>query len=129
MDSSGNLYGTTIAGGTSGRGTLFKIDTHGRTTVLFSFPGGTGGSSPTDSNVLIDGKGNIYGTAHGGENGYGIIYRLSPDGVYTVLHNFVYEEGRSQSGRLIMDSAGSIYGTAFKGGARGGYGTVYKLSF
>jgi uncharacterized repeat protein (TIGR03803 family) len=45
-DSSGNLYGTTVEGGTPGLGTVFKLSPGGIETVLYSFTGGTDGSGP-----------------------------------------------------------------------------------
>jgi uncharacterized repeat protein (TIGR03803 family) len=41
-DHAGNLYGTTPYGGASGYGTVFKLDTTGKETVLYSFTGGGG---------------------------------------------------------------------------------------
>ena len=39
-DKSGNLYGTTSVGGTSGSGTVYKLDKNGKDSVLYSFTGG-----------------------------------------------------------------------------------------
>ena len=55
-DSAGNLYyGTTQAGGTTGNGTVFKMDTTGAETVLHNFSGGTDGSKPESG--LVSGSG------------------------------------------------------------------------
>jgi uncharacterized repeat protein (TIGR03803 family) len=92
MDSSGNLYGTTIFGGTSsncsgeGCGVVFKLGPNGKETVLHSFTGGADGGIPTIG-VIIDKSGNLYGAtagggdlncAIGGDQGCGVVFRLTP---------------------------------------------------
>jgi uncharacterized repeat protein (TIGR03803 family) len=62
-DAAGNLYGTTYWGGTSDSGTVFKLDTTGTETVLFSFTG-TDGAHPV-AGLIRDVAGNFYGTASG----------------------------------------------------------------
>jgi uncharacterized repeat protein (TIGR03803 family) len=74
-DSAGNLYGTTEYGGAApfnaGSGVVYKLDTSGQETVLYSFTGGADGGTPT-AGVIRDSAGNLYGTtsvggkAHGG---------------------------------------------------------------
>ncbi len=77
-DSSGNLYGTTMFGGASGNGTIFKIDTTGAFTSLYSFTGGADGGRPA-AGVVVDSKGNIFGAASaGGASGAGTLYILAP---------------------------------------------------
>jgi uncharacterized repeat protein (TIGR03803 family) len=69
-DAAGNLYGTTAFGGNlsgcngSGCGVVFKVDPAGKETVLYTFTGGTDGANP-QGNLLLDEKGNLYGTASG----------------------------------------------------------------
>jgi uncharacterized repeat protein (TIGR03803 family) len=46
-DAAANLYGTTLRGGTAGAGIVYKLDTAGNETVLYSFTGGADGDSPT----------------------------------------------------------------------------------
>jgi len=60
-DEEGNLYGTTLWGGASGYGTVFKLDTAGTETVLYSFTGGADGAYPSGG-LLLDEKGTLYGT-------------------------------------------------------------------
>jgi uncharacterized repeat protein (TIGR03803 family) len=78
MDSAGNLYGTTQTGGTSGNGTVFKLDTSGSLTVLHSFTGADGASP--DAGLIMDSAGNLYGTTSGGGTsiyGFGTVFKLS----------------------------------------------------
>ena len=90
-DTSGNLYGTTWAGGSTacidlGCGTVFKIDAGGNETVLHAFSGGSDGAVPRQK-LIMDASGNIYGTAPGGGNsscgggavgGCGVIFKIAP---------------------------------------------------
>jgi len=77
-DSAGNLYGTTIGGGASGHGTIFKLDKTGKETVLYSFTGGTDAAGP-DANLFRDAAGNLYGTTiAGGVSGGGTVFMLTP---------------------------------------------------
>jgi uncharacterized repeat protein (TIGR03803 family) len=62
-DAAGNLYGTSLYGGTFGNGTVFKLDTTGTETVLHSFAGGADGSGP-QAGLLRDAAGNFYGTTY-----------------------------------------------------------------
>ncbi|PYT52595.1 MAG: hypothetical protein DMG43_11255, partial [Acidobacteria bacterium] len=76
MDQAGNLYGTTLAGGTgtcsylsSGCGTIFKLDTSGNETVLHSFTGSPGDGANPFAALILDGAGNLYGTTLAGGPG------------------------------------------------------------
>jgi uncharacterized repeat protein (TIGR03803 family) len=77
-DAAGNLYGTTIAGGAFGHGTIFRLDKTGTETVLYSFMGGTDAAAP-NANLLRDAVGNLYGTTvGGGASGEGTVFKLTP---------------------------------------------------
>ena len=68
-DASGNLYGTTFAGGSSGCcGTVFKLTPSGNLTVLWRFTGGNDGANPA-AGLIADAAGNLYGTTHSGGAG------------------------------------------------------------
>ena len=125
-DSSGNLYGTTLAGGTYNLGTIFKIDSSGNETVLYNFSG-PDGMTPWGG-LLRDGAGNLYGTTFsGGDFGSsGTVFKLGTNGTITLLHNFLYGDAASPTGSLIRDSSGNLYGTTLLGGSYG-VGTVFKL--
>jgi uncharacterized repeat protein (TIGR03803 family) len=135
LGSDGNFYGTSNAGGManaacpSGCGTVFKITPTGPETVLYSF-----GTNPADGGQpcnypnakpscgsLVQGRdGNFYGAT------FATIYRITPDGVETVLHTLAPEEGQGVSGALMQANDGNYYGTTVQGGVNDG-GTVFKL--
>jgi uncharacterized repeat protein (TIGR03803 family) len=134
LDAQGNLYGTTVGGGTfgpgcgSGCGTVFKVTAAGTETVIHSFTGGTDGSSPF-SGLVRDTKGNLYGTTReGGSVGAGTVYKLTLAGKETILYDFSGSlNGFSPWSGLVMDAAGNLYGTTAYGGAYG-YGTVFEVT-
>jgi uncharacterized repeat protein (TIGR03803 family) len=95
-DEAGNLYGTTETGGTGcvglggdGCGTVFKLDTAGKETILYKFTGsgrdGDDGEFPVEG-MARDTAGNLFGTA--GE----VLFKLDPSGTETVVHTFRDEE-------------------------------------
>lgn len=127
-DAIGNLYGTTTAGGAYGFGTVFKLDTSGEETLLYSFAGGADGANPYSSGLIQDASSNLYGTTQGGGSGYGVVFKLDTTGNETVLHSFTGgADGANPDpyGRLIKDAKGNLYGTTYGGGS--GYGVVFKL--
>jgi uncharacterized repeat protein (TIGR03803 family) len=81
MDSKGNLYGTTLNGGSSNLGAFYKLTKQGTTwkeTILHSFVGANDGNQPT-GNPYIDATGRLYGmTQTGGKSNLGVIYRITP---------------------------------------------------
>jgi uncharacterized repeat protein (TIGR03803 family) len=128
-DSAGNLYGTTVAGG-SGQfycgGTVFEISPKEngswKEKVLYSFgaePDCADGSAAI-APVTFDGAGNLYGTTFSGGLsgceglGCGVVYKLSPAGgswTETVLYSFAGgTEGGEPYGGVILDAAGNLYG-------------------
>jgi uncharacterized repeat protein (TIGR03803 family) len=142
----GYFYGTTTTGGTNGfvdwqgnfygYGTVFRINTNGALTTLYSF-GGNDGDEPFAG--LVQGSdGYFYGTTWCGGNtnlnyprGYGTVFKISTNGALTTLYSFgsVLDTDGSpldNSGPLglVQGSNGSLYGTT------GSYGrsTVFTLS-
>ena len=127
MDKKGNIYGTTVAGGTSGNGTVFRLAPNGKETVLYSFGTGSDGAEPF-AGVVRDKAGNFYGTTFlGGASGNGTVYKVVPDGSETVLHSFAGDDGSAPFAGLIIDSAGNLCGTTARGGANSD-GTVFRIA-
>ena len=154
VDAQGNLYGMSPFGGQPncglnsfglGCGTLFKLSPAGEFTLLHTFVG-TDGMQP-EGGVVLDGKGNLYGTANFGgelscqslgygyrEPGCGTVYKLDSSGKFTVLHVFGGEGDGSFPLGLTIDSAGNLYGIAQNGGDEiaktnfaYGVGTIFKV--
>jgi uncharacterized repeat protein (TIGR03803 family) len=128
-DKSGNLYGTTYQCGSSGYGTVWKLNTTGKETVLHSFTGGaTDGSYPGLGGLIIDAAGNLYGsTSQGGAHNGGTVFKLDTTGKETVLHSFRGTPGHGDpDGTLARDKYGNLYGTTTDDPY--GYGSVWKLS-
>jgi uncharacterized repeat protein (TIGR03803 family) len=132
FDHQGNIYGTTMQGGT-GAGVVFKLTpSSGAWTesVIYSFSGGSDGGDPR-AGVIFDNAGNLYGTTmSGGQHNLGTVFELTPSGsgwTETVLHSFQSSEGTAPIGALIFDPSGNLYGTTYSGGL-GGDGSVFELS-
>jgi uncharacterized repeat protein (TIGR03803 family) len=136
QDAAGNLYGTTSGGGASNNGTIFKLDSSGNETVLYSFGGQPDGSSP--QTVLVqDAAGNLYGTTKlGGVSNTGTIFKLDTSGAETVLYSFTANADGKFPQDLLRDSTGNLYGAANRGGVRNcntelgaiACGTIFKLN-
>ena len=156
LDSAGNLYGTTWYGGDKrpahchatgfvpGCGLVYKLSPteHGpwNETVLHAFTGGSDGSLPF-AGVILDSKGNVYGTAtFWGDVGYGVVFKLTPTnkGPWTesVLYSFTGgTDGSAPYGGLTFDSRGNLYGVTLYAGdlsvkcyGATGCGVVFKLT-
>jgi len=129
----GNFYGTTVYGGASNNGTVFKIAANGTETVLHSFAGGSDGALPQQTQLLEGTDGNFYGvTPFGGSGSLGVVYRITPAGVESVLHAFAggTADGAAPSTALV-ESGGNFYGATNGGGnasCGGGCGTVFTLT-
>jgi uncharacterized repeat protein (TIGR03803 family) len=147
QDSVGNLYGTTSLGGTDlagifeSGGVVFKVDTTGHYSVLYSFcslGGCTDGYSPR-AGLIQDAAGNLYGTTNdGGAQNGGAVFKLDNTGHETVLYSFCSAsnctDGLAPKGGVLQDAAGNLYGTTYEGGANTypdvcgyGCGAVFKL--
>jgi uncharacterized repeat protein (TIGR03803 family) len=141
IDSEGNLYGTTSAGGSAGWGTAFELSrqTSGvwKENLLYTF---VSARSP-QAGLILDSAHNLYGTTvAGGAYGYGVVFRLTPvkqngnvGWKYVELYNFTNgADGGGPASPLTFDAAGNLYGTdgADPTSCQGYYGCwqVYKLS-
>jgi len=130
MDKTGNLYGTTYGGGAYGEGTVYKVAPAGTETVLYSFGSQAGDGANPFAGLIMDKKGNLYGTTDwGGTYGAGTVYKVTPAGTETILYSFGSQsgDGANPQACLVMDKTGNLYGTTYGGGAYGS-GTVYKVT-
>jgi uncharacterized repeat protein (TIGR03803 family) len=124
------FYGTTPNGGANGYGTVFAINPDGTGfATLYSFAGGSDGTSPYDS--LIQGTdGRLYGTASGGgANNFGTVFAINPDGTaYATLYSFTGgNDGGYPRGAVIQGTDGRLYGTTWLGGTAG-IGILYAVN-
>ncbi len=126
-DSTGNLYGTTPLGGTSGFGTIFEIDSAGKETLLHNFAG-VEGAYPY-AGLIADMSHNLYGTAYeGGTSHVGTIFKMDKTGTVTTLHSFGGgSDGAYPSAGVIRDTTGNLYGITTQGGSMD-VGTVFELN-
>ena len=115
----GLLYGTTLEGGAYGSGTVFSISTRGSESLLHSFGKGSDGWDPLWGD-LIDVNGTLYGTTdQGGSAGLGVVYSITPNGNYKVLHEFTGGSDGSHPDAALIDVGGTLYGTTTFGGGLG----------
>jgi uncharacterized repeat protein (TIGR03803 family) len=134
FDSSGNLYGTTVYGGTYNTGTVFELvaQKNGAWSekVLYSF--NTGGEHQSVSGLAVDSSGNLYGTTSlGGAYGAGMVFELArgerASWSEKILHSFGDgQDGSYPNAGVVFDPAGNLFGTTGGGGAENG-GTVFEL--
>jgi uncharacterized repeat protein (TIGR03803 family) len=127
VELNGALYGTTVAGGKYGYGTVFSLDpVSGAEAVLHSFGKHGDGQNPYAD--LQNVKGTLYGTtAYGGAAQDGIIFSLDPKtGRETVLHSFGKHADGQRPYAGLLNVNGMLYGTTVFGGARG-VGTIFSF--
>jgi uncharacterized protein (TIGR03437 family) len=138
--SDGDFYGTTGFGGPDGWGTIFKITPSGTVTTVYTFQrlGGNYGIEPAGG-LIQAADGNFYGTTNQGgqEDEFGTVFKLTPQGTSTTLHNFLITDGANPLAALIQGTDGNFYGTTSQGGAGGcpmtqasyaGCGTIFKIT-
>lgn len=142
-DSAGNLYGTTLGGGSNGgAGTVFRLSKRANgqfaDTILHSFDELGGDGFQPEAGVTLDSAGNIYGTtayggAYGGASGFGVAFELlaNPGGGWRekILHSFGHgTDGLvPRGGPLVIDASGNLFGVTNAGGLYG-QGIVFELS-
>ena len=155
----GNFYGTTYQGGSGtclgpfgviGCGTIFMLTPGGVETVLYNFTYDSNTNTAANGMFPVGGlvqgyDGNFYGTASAGGDptavcngnlGCGTIFKITPGGQFTLLHQFKGilsnpPEGGGPGGRLILATNGRFYGTTFSGGVVqnfGNQGTIFSIS-
>ncbi len=105
--SDGNFYGTTTSSGDSWNyGTVFRLTPSGVITILYRFVGR--GDIPVGG-LIQGGDGALYGTTNCVGLSCGMIYRITLDGVFTTLHNFIPSEGGCSSSGLLQAGDGNLY--------------------
>jgi uncharacterized repeat protein (TIGR03803 family) len=131
MGSSGDLYGTTLAGGAGNDGIVFKLAPDGTESILHAFTGGSDGNGPF-AGLIMDKAGNLYGTTFDGGGtgcnsvGCGTVFKLAPNGVETVLARLAGKRGKNPWAALLETNKGLLYGTASGGGINNN-GVVFSL--
>ncbi len=128
-DTAGNLYGVTAFGGVNGEGSVFKYDTAGNFSTLYSFTGDADGGF-LYGGMDIDSDGNLYGsTGSGGTSNAGTVFKLTPGGALTTLYNFTGgADGASPEGDMLLVGK-DLYSTANAGGdASCQCGVVYEVT-
>jgi hypothetical protein len=139
FDSGGNLYGCLLYGGSGDNGVVFELSPQSNgtwtETTIHTFAGGPNDGSRPFGGVIVDDKGDVFGTTQdGGQlNNYGTVYELSPgsNGTWseTILYNFSDRtDGAFPLAALTTDAAGNLYGTTTFGGSSGNGGTAFELS-
>ncbi len=136
----GNLYGTTISGGATGSGTIFKITPDGKLTTLYNLCSQAGcadGSKPGAA-LFQATNGSLYGTTYSGgaistscPAGCGTVFRITTSGKLTTLYDFCARPGcldGSSPGPLVQASDGNFFGTTYGGGSNGNYGTIFGIT-
>jgi uncharacterized repeat protein (TIGR03803 family) len=137
-DTAGNLYGTTAFGG-DGLGIVFELSPDGKGgwtyNVIYNFTGGADGAFP-ESGVIIDSRGNLYGTAVGGGEGCsncGTVFELSPQngGAWSITKTYSFTgevDGSDPQAGVALDAAGNVYGATDTSYEGSGYGSIYELT-
>jgi uncharacterized repeat protein (TIGR03803 family) len=117
LDRSGDLYGMSEYGGSSGNcalgcGTVWKLSNSGSETVLHSFAG-SDGEFPYGGNLKLDARGNIYGVASWGGTGYaGTLFEITSGGAFRVLHNFNWRDNDCIPTGSLREYKGNLFGTS-----------------
>jgi uncharacterized repeat protein (TIGR03803 family) len=128
LDTEGNIYGATVAGGSAGAGTVYELTSSKSSSwtykTLYAFKGGSSDGAAPYASVTFDSGGDIYGTtAVGGGQNDGTVYELTPSGrryASKVLWSFDGKDGSEPFGQVTLDANGHIFGTTTQGGSNHG---------
>jgi uncharacterized repeat protein (TIGR03803 family) len=125
----GTFYGVTNTGGPGGNGTVFKYNATTNTfTVLKALNGTTEGGRSYGS-LVLGSDGAFYGMTNlGGNNKYGVIFRITSAGAFSVIRHFNgATDGAHPNGDLILAKDGLLYGMTGDGGVNYN-GTIFKIN-
>lgn len=134
----GDYFGMASNGGANGAGTIFKVSAAGNFRVLHTFTAvdaslhNHGGANPLRT-LVFDAEGNLYGTTRlGGDytcgpksSGCGVLWKITPAGSFSVVHEFTPDEGHAAS--LLIAHDGNFYGCAVYPFAAAGSGILYRM--
>ncbi len=125
----GDLYGSTVKGGSNGSGSVFQLTTTGTLTTIGNFCTQYGCNDGSETNgVFLGSDGKYYGTTlYGGMSSLGSIYTVTTGSVVTPLISFVGgTDALHPYAGALQGADGNFYGTSAGGGANG-YGTVWQM--
>ncbi len=136
QDETGDLWGTTVAGGAHNAGTLFKVAANGAYSLVYDFGAhSTDGTGPLAGLILLK-TGSFWGTTYAGGGwtcdgrGCGTVFSFDPrTGREKIVHSFGgnSSDGWSPYSGLMRDSRDIFWGTTYQGGAHS-YGTLFKVT-
>lgn len=128
----GALYGITSGGrDATNSGTVFKITTSGKETILYQFLNAEKGAEPAARLGYFNGA--LYGTTYlGGDDNDGVVFKIDRRGKETVLHSFSYDYAGGAPAAGLTEVNGTLYGTS-SGGANSacqefGCGAIFELT-
>ncbi|HET6176567.1 MAG TPA: choice-of-anchor tandem repeat GloVer-containing protein [Candidatus Sulfotelmatobacter sp.] len=118
------------AGGDANSGVVYRITPAGAYNVMVVFDGTHAKLSgyEADAGLIAGADGVLYGaTVWGGTYGCGVLFSMTTDGTYSVLHSFYCSLGTGAYATPMQHTNGRIYGTTTRGGV-GGKGVIYSLA-
>jgi uncharacterized repeat protein (TIGR03803 family) len=130
----GNFYG--VAGNAGGGGVFYKVTSSGEYSVIYNFCDFTQGTCPDGGYayaIAKDAEGNFVGTACCGSTAYGVVFKITPSGHYSVLRHFAPDGALGYPGTpLTLASDGNLYGTFIGSGSGSsgpfGWGSIYEVT-
>lgn len=133
-DGLGFLWGATGEGGSSGNGTIFKVNlATGEAATVLDFTGKDGafiGKQPV-GDLTLGADENLWGTTrNGGSDDFGTVFKIAPStGAFTHVAEFNMRNrvGMEPETQLVADGEGCLWGTTCYGGLNG-HGSIYKVN-